>query len=203
VFGSVDLGGFGALAFAQIRQCRFGANIWRKRKYRHRPKGLWARFDFLKPARTTQPQSEIWQREVAYRPTAAIGFATISKMPVSPPVRRRGTARRTPEMQPGGRAHHEEAFESAPVALLAIDRGGRVVLANRRAGRAGLLPTGPGVAAHVRPKVFETFVSSKETGIGVELPVSKRVAEDHGGGLTAYNLPAGGACFALRLPAAA
>ena len=61
--------------------------------------------------------------------------------------------------------------------------------------------TGPGIATHILPKVFETFVSSKETGVGLGLPVSKRIAEDHGGSLTAYNLPAGGACFALRLPA--
>jgi PAS domain S-box-containing protein len=59
---------------------------------------------------------------------------------------------------------------------------------------------GPGVAAHILPKVFETFVSSKETGVGLGLPVSKRVAEDHGGSLSAYNLPEGGACFVLRLP---
>jgi PAS domain S-box-containing protein len=62
--------------------------------------------------------------------------------------------------------------------------------------------TGPGIAPHILPKVFETFVSSKETGVGLGLPVSKRIAEDHGGSLSAYNLPAGGACFVLRLPAA-
>ena len=58
---------------------------------------------------------------------------------------------------------------------------------------------GPGIAPQILPKVFETFVSSKETGVGLGLPVSKRIAEDHGGSLTAYNLPTGGACFALRL----
>ncbi len=61
--------------------------------------------------------------------------------------------------------------------------------------------TGPGIAAEILPKVFETFVSSKETGIGIGLPVSRRIAEDHGGTLAAYNLPTGGACFALRMPA--
>jgi two-component system, NtrC family, sensor histidine kinase HydH len=63
--------------------------------------------------------------------------------------------------------------------------------------------TGPGIAPHILPKVFETFVSSKETGVGLGLPLSRRIAEDHGGTLTAYNLPLAGACFLLRLPAPA
>ena len=55
--------------------------------------------------------------------------------------------------------------------------------------------TGPGIAPHILPKVFETFVSSKETGVGLGLPLSRRIAEDHGGTLTAYNLPIGGSLF--------
>ena len=62
--------------------------------------------------------------------------------------------------------------------------------------------TGPGIAPALLPKVFEPFVSSKETGLGLGLPVSRRIAEDHGGSLAAYNRPEGGACFVLRLPAA-
>jgi PAS domain S-box-containing protein len=91
-------------------------------------------------------------------------------------------------------------------ALDAMPHGGSVEVELRppQAGHAELLvrDTGPGIAPHILPKVFETFVSSKETGIGLGLPVSRRIAEDHGGSLSAYNLPAGGACFALRLPAA-
>jgi PAS domain S-box-containing protein len=92
-------------------------------------------------------------------------------------------------------------------ALDAMPRGGAVE-ADLRAPREGpvelyVRDTGLGIAPHILPKVFETFVSSKETGIGLGVPVSRRIAEDHGGTLSAFNLPAGGACFALRLPAPA
>jgi signal transduction histidine kinase len=63
-----------------------------------------------------------------------------------------------------------------------------------------LRDSGPGIPAEVLPKVFESFVSSKETGVGLGLPVSLRIAENHGGTLHAYNHPGGGACFVLRLP---
>jgi signal transduction histidine kinase len=90
-------------------------------------------------------------------------------------------------------------------ALDAMPDGGAVEIDLRppRDGHVELLvrDTGPGIAADILPKVFETFVSSKETGIGLGVPVSRRIAEDHGGTLTAFNLPGGGACFVLRLPA--
>ncbi|HJT75735.1 MAG TPA: ATP-binding protein [Gemmataceae bacterium] len=89
--------------------------------------------------------------------------------------------------------------------LDAMPQGGRVEV-ELRPPRDGLTElrvcdNGPGIPAHILPKVFETFVSSKETGVGLGVPVSKRIAEDHGGSLSAYNLPEGGACFVLRLPA--
>ncbi len=90
-------------------------------------------------------------------------------------------------------------------ALDAMPRGGAVEV-DVRPPRDGhvevhVRDTGPGIAPHILPRVFETFVSSKETGVGLGLPVSRRIAEDHGGTLSAYNLPEGGACFVLRLPA--
>ena len=61
--------------------------------------------------------------------------------------------------------------------------------------------TGAGIAQSLLPCIFEPFVTSKESGLGLGLPVSRRIAEDHGGNLTASNRPDGGACFVFHLPA--
>lgn len=84
--------------------------------------------------------------------------------------------------------------------------GGGVVEVELRPPKNGVFElqvrdTGPGIPPPILSKIFETFISSKETGIGLGVPVSQRIAEEHGGSLSAYNLPAGGACFVLRLPA--
>jgi signal transduction histidine kinase len=61
---------------------------------------------------------------------------------------------------------------------------------------------GPGLAAEVRDRVFEPFVSTKDTGLGLGLSICRRIADAHGGEIEAANRAAGGAAFVVRLPLA-
>jgi signal transduction histidine kinase len=91
-------------------------------------------------------------------------------------------------------------------ALDAMPRGGTLTfeLAAGSMGHVELRAsdTGCGISTTVMPRLFSPFVSGKETGLGLGLVVSRRIAEDHGGSLTANNRPGGGAYFTLRIPAA-
>ena len=89
-------------------------------------------------------------------------------------------------------------------ALDAMPRGGRldVTLSHAPEGfvEMAVEDTGPGVDPKALPRLFEPFFTSKEAGLGLGLPISERIARDHGGRLTASNRPEGGARFVLRLP---
>jgi signal transduction histidine kinase len=91
-------------------------------------------------------------------------------------------------------------------ALDAMPDGGTIRIDWKRSSTRHLsirvCDSGPGIAPHILPVVFDQFVSSKETGVGLGLPVSRRIAELHGGTLSAENPPGGGAAFTLELPGA-
>jgi len=60
--------------------------------------------------------------------------------------------------------------------------------------------TGPGLPVHLGTRIFEPFVSTKTTGMGLGLSICKRIVEDHGGMILATNRPEGGALFTVSLP---
>ena len=60
--------------------------------------------------------------------------------------------------------------------------------------------TGPGIPHAVRDRLFEPFVSTKESGTGLGLTICRRIVEDHGGRIEAVNGRAGGATFTVKLP---
>ena len=62
--------------------------------------------------------------------------------------------------------------------------------------------TGTGFQDDVLPNLFQTFFTTKETGMGVGLSISRSIIEAHGGRMWAENNAAGGATFRFTLPAA-
>jgi len=60
--------------------------------------------------------------------------------------------------------------------------------------------TGPGVDQKIVDRLFSPFVTTKPTGAGLGLAISRSIVEAHKGTLRYRPQSAGGACFMLRLP---
>jgi signal transduction histidine kinase len=86
------------------------------------------------------------------------------------------------------RAHMEASDDD----MAAKSPNGRVVIE--------VADSGPGLPAGLADRIFEPFVSTKETGLGLGLCICKRVVEAHAGDIQAANRPEGGALFTVRLP---
>jgi two-component system sensor kinase FixL len=82
-----------------------------------------------------------------------------------------------------------------------------LIAANAKAGddmiEIEVSDTGSGFHEDVKANLFQTFFTTKETGMGVGLSISRSIIEAHGGRMWAESNAAGGATFRFTLPAAA
>jgi nitrogen fixation/metabolism regulation signal transduction histidine kinase len=63
-----------------------------------------------------------------------------------------------------------------------------------------LQDNGPGFPAELLDRIFEPYVTTKTSGSGLGLPISRRIIEENSGTMRAANLPKGGAVVIIQLP---
>lgn len=86
------------------------------------------------------------------------------------------------------------------------DRGnpGRILVSWQCTGdqivKIAIDDNGPGLKPEVLKSAFDPFVTTKSTGTGIGLAVSKRIVERHGGSISASQSELGGARFTITLP---
>lgn len=92
-----------------------------------------------------------------------------------------------------------DAMRESPTKVLTLSAAhtpdGQVVLS--------VSDTGSGISEALMPRLFEPFVTTKPVGIGLGLglAISRDIVREFHGELSAHNLPEGGACFTVSLPA--
>ena len=65
-----------------------------------------------------------------------------------------------------------------------------------------VIDTGPGIDPQIAARLFEPFVTTKQSGMGVGLSICREIVEFHGGRLWAQPNPAGGTEFRFTVPIA-
>ena len=100
-------------------------------------------------------------------------------------------------------------IRNAAEAILSGDPGvageGEVVVQGHRDMDGSMLidvrDNGPGLVPGIAERLFEPFVSSKQSGMGIGLAICRTIIEGHGGSLTAQPNTRGGMRFRISLPA--
>lgn len=88
-----------------------------------------------------------------------------------------------------------DAMDEAPKRELAIT----VTTVDSDFARVSLADTGAGIAEELADQLFQPFVTSKRTGMGVGLSISRTIVETHGGRIWFEPNPGGGTVFHFTL----
>ncbi len=87
------------------------------------------------------------------------------------------------------------------------EQGGELKVRIQRAGDADgvvveIEDTGPGVPLELKEQIFNPFVTTKKTGVGLGLAVVSKIVDAHGGSVKLISEPHRGACFRVTFPVA-
>lgn len=89
-------------------------------------------------------------------------------------------------------------------ALQATRYSGQVVIetanGNEDEVKVRVRDNGPGISVDILATIFEPFVTSKNEGTGLGLAIVDQIVQQHGGSISARNLPEGGAEFEVTIP---
>ena len=85
----------------------------------------------------------------------------------------------------------------------AADKRSRYQSVRSKEGTSAIISVrdhGAGIPADQLENIFESFVTTKDDGMGMGLSIARTIVEAHGGSIWAENAPDGGAIFRVRLP---
>ncbi len=93
-------------------------------------------------------------------------------------------------------------MRNAMEAMAGMERRELAISTSREGGKVAVhvADTGPGLPDLVRARLFQPFVTTKASGMGVGLSVCRTIIEAHGGELSAADGKAGGTVFTFTLP---
>lgn len=90
-------------------------------------------------------------------------------------------------------------------AIEVMQPGGRLTVQTHNLPEPGEIlftvkDTGPGIDLEILPRIFDAFITSKHTGTGLGLTITRDIIQQHHGRITAENAAEGGAAFCVWLP---
>jgi len=87
-------------------------------------------------------------------------------------------------------------------AMQEVDRRQLTLSTHRLDGetvRVDVADTGPGISPEIAEQLFQPFITTKQTGMGVGLSISRTIVEAHGGRIWVDPNPGGGVIFRMTL----